>query len=108
MPRLTWQLTGQAARGQSFGPQVKALWQALCEQVGVFTPKSLPRPELRAALRALDRVLSHGHYSVPHYYGSAFLIGYRPGRFQLPATVPPYYDAHYWAMSTWWASPANR
>ncbi len=66
------------------------------------------RDELRAALRALDRVLSHGHYSVPHYYGSAFLIGYRPGRFQLPATIPPYYDAHYWAMSTWWASPANR
>ncbi len=66
------------------------------------------RDELRTALRALDRVLTHGHYSVPHYYGSAFLIGYRPGRFQLPATVPPYYDAHYWAMSTWWASPANR
>ncbi|MFD0667355.1 extracellular solute-binding protein [Ramlibacter sp. MAHUQ-53] len=66
------------------------------------------RPELRAALRALDRVLTHAHYSVPHYYGSNFLIGYRPGRFQLPATIPPYYDAHNWAMSTWWASPSNR
>ena len=66
------------------------------------------RDELRAALRALDRVLSHGHYSVPHYYGSAFLVGYRPGRFELPATLPPYYDVHSWAMSTWWASPANR
>ena len=66
------------------------------------------RDELRTALRALDRVLSHGHYSVPHYYGSAFLIGYRPGRFQLPATIPPYYDAHNWALSTWWASPSNK
>ena len=65
------------------------------------------RDELRTALRALDRVLGHGYYSVPHYYGSAFLIGYRPGRFQLPATIPPYYDAHNWAMSTWWASPSN-
>ncbi len=66
------------------------------------------REQLQAALRALDRVLMHGHYSVPHYYGSAFLIGYRPGAFRLPATIPPYYDAHQWAMSTWWASPANR
>ena len=66
------------------------------------------RDQLRAALRALDRVLLHGHYSVPHYYGSAFLIGYRPGAFRLPAAIPPYYDAHQWAMSTWWASPANR
>ena len=35
-------------------------------------------------MRALDRVLSHGHYSVPQYYGDAFLIGYRPGPFVLP------------------------
>ncbi len=66
------------------------------------------RPELAAAMRALDRVLSHGHYSVPQYYGSDFLIGYRPGRFVLPPSIPPYYDAHGWAMSTWWASASNR
>jgi microcin C transport system substrate-binding protein len=66
------------------------------------------REQLRTALRALDRVLMHGHYSVPHYYGSAFLIGYRPGRFQLPTVIPPYYDAHQWAVATWWAAPGNR
>ncbi|MEJ7930093.1 extracellular solute-binding protein [Ramlibacter sp. AN1015] len=66
------------------------------------------RPELSAAMRALDRVLSHGHYSIPQYYGSDFLIGFRPRRFELPKTIPPYYDAHNWAMSTWWASPSNR
>jgi len=66
------------------------------------------RAELTTALRALDRVLGHGHYSVPHYYGGDFLVGYRPGRFVLPAGVPPYYDVHNWAMSTWWASPSNR
>ena len=62
-------------------PAVDALLQKVVQ--------SHTRPQLRAALRALDRVLTHGYYSVPHYYGSAFLIGYRPGRFQLPATVPP-------------------
>ena len=66
------------------------------------------RPELAAATRALDRVLTHGHYSVPQYYGDAFLIGYRPGQFVLPSVIPPYYDAGTWAMSTWWASEKNK
>ena len=66
------------------------------------------RPELGAALRALDRVLAHGYYSVPQYYGDAFLIGYRPAPFVLPATIPPYYQPDSWAFSTWWASAANK
>ena len=66
------------------------------------------RPDLSAATRALDRVLTHGHYSVPQYYGDAFLIGYRPGQFVLPEVIPPYYDAGNWAMSTWWASGKNK
>jgi len=66
------------------------------------------RPDLSAATRALDRVLTHGHYSVPQYYGDAFLIGYRPGQFGLPAVIPPYYDAGMWAMSTWWPSAKNK
>ena len=61
-----------------------------------------------AAMRALDRVLGHGHYSIPQWYGGTFLVGYRPGPFVLPPVVPPYYDVHDWAMSTWWASPGNR
>jgi microcin C transport system substrate-binding protein len=65
------------------------------------------RPQLDAAMRALDRVLSHGYYSVPQYYGSDFLVGYRPKPFVLPATIPPYYDVNNWAMSTWWASADN-
>jgi microcin C transport system substrate-binding protein len=66
------------------------------------------RPELGAAMRALDRVLTHGYYSVPQYYGDAFLIGYRPAPFVLPATIPPYYQPDTWAMSAWWASASNK
>jgi len=69
---------------------------------------SRTRPELVTAMKVLDRLLSHGHYGIPQYYGDAFLIGYRPAPFVLPPTIPPYYDAHEWAVSTWWASPANR
>ena len=76
-------------------PAVDALLQK------VVTAKT--RPELGTAMRALDRVLTNAYYSVPQYYGDAFLIGYRPARFVLPTTVPPYYQADTWAMSTWWA-----
>lgn len=57
-------------------PAVDALLQKV---VGATT-----RPELITGLRVLDRVLSHGYYSVPQYYGDAFLIGYRPRPFVLP------------------------
>ena len=75
-------------------PAVDALLQK------VVTAKT--RPELSAAMRSLDRVLANGYYSVPQYYGDAFLIGYRPRGFVLPPIVPPYYQADTWAMSTWW------
>ena len=76
-------------------PAVDALLQK------VVTAKT--RPELGAAMRALDRVLTNGYYSVPQYYGDEFFVGYRPGRFVLPAIIPPYYQPDTWAMSTWWA-----
>ncbi len=65
------------------------------------------RPELVVALRALDRVLRHGHYAVPHWYGSVHRIAYRAGRFERPAVPPRYYQPDAWLLSTWWASPAN-
>ncbi|MGJ7510181.1 extracellular solute-binding protein [Variovorax sp. GT1P44] len=70
--------------------------------------KATTRPELAAAMRALDRVLSHGFYSVPQWYSDSFLVGYRPRPFVLPELIPPYYQPDSWAMSTWWASPSNR
>ena len=81
-------------------PAVDALLQKV---VGATT-----RPELAAAMRALDRVLTWGYYSVPQYYGDAFLVGLRPRPFVLPPTIPPYYQPDTWAMSTWWGSEQNR
>jgi microcin C transport system substrate-binding protein len=66
------------------------------------------RPDLDAATRALDRVLSHNYYGIPQYYGNAFLVGYRPRPFVLPPVVPPYYQPDTWAIATWWASPSNK
>ncbi|CAN7560685.1 extracellular solute-binding protein [Pseudorhodoferax sp. LjRoot39] len=77
---------------------------ALIDKVGAATTDK----EQVASKRALDRVLTHGHYVIPQYHGKAFLIGYRPRPFVLPDSIPPYYEADGWAVSTWWASPDNR
>jgi len=66
------------------------------------------KAEMSAAMRALDRVLSHGHYSIPQWYSDEFFVGYRPAGFVLPPVVPPYYQPDSWAAATWWASPINR
>jgi microcin C transport system substrate-binding protein len=66
------------------------------------------RPELGAAVRVLDRLLTHGYYSIPQWYSGEFFVGYRPGRFGLPASPPPYYQVDAWAASVWWASAENK
>jgi microcin C transport system substrate-binding protein len=65
------------------------------------------RGQLVAACKALDRVLRHGHYSVPHWYGSVHRVSWRAGRFEQPNVTPRYYQPESWIQSTWWATPAN-
>lgn len=76
---------------------------ALLEQV----ISAQTRPELVVRLRALDRVLRHGHYAVPHWYGSVHRVAWRAGRFEQPSVTPRYYQPEGWVTSVWWASPAN-
>ena len=66
------------------------------------------RPQLVIAVRALDRVLRHGHYSVPHWYGGVHRVAWRNGRFEMPQRAPRYYQPEAWATSTWWATIKNR
>jgi microcin C transport system substrate-binding protein len=63
---------------------------------------STARPQLIARLRALDRVLRHGHYVVPQFYSSTYRVAYRSGKFEMPAVQPLYYLAEDWVISTWW------
>lgn len=69
--------------------------------------KAKTRQELNTAIRALDRVLLNGYYSVPMWYSGVFRIAYRPAKFRLPAVVPPYYQPENWAISTWWSAPVG-
>ena len=63
------------------------------------------RPQLVAALRALDRVLRHGHYVVPHWYGAVHRVAWRAGKFGKPEVMPLYYQPEAWVTNVWWAAP---
>lgn len=60
------------------------------------------RQELVVAVRALDRVLRHGYYFVPHWYSNTFRVAWRGNRFGQPGTLPPHYRPEAWALSCWW------
>ncbi|PXW98213.1 microcin C transport system substrate-binding protein [Sphaerotilus hippei] len=61
------------------------------------------RAELVSAARALDRVLRHGHYAVPHWYSGVHRVAWRAGRFEQPARLPRFYEPEDWALSCWWS-----
>lgn len=62
------------------------------------------RTELLDAARALDRVLRHGWYLVPHFYAASHRVAYRDV-FGFPSTMPRYYAAQPWLLKTWWRKP---
>ena len=65
------------------------------------------RPELGASLRALDRVLRHGHYVVPHWYGAVHRVSWRDAAFARPASLPRYYQPEALVTSVWWSKRAG-
>jgi len=62
------------------------------------------RKDLVAAARALDRVLLWGEYLVPNWYINTHRVAYW-NIFGYPKTLPLYYDATTWAMTSWWQKP---
>jgi len=58
------------------------------------------RDELIIAAHALDRVLLHGEYLVPNWYIDAHRIAYRD-RFNMPETLPLYFEPVSWLLKTW-------
>jgi microcin C transport system substrate-binding protein len=62
------------------------------------------RDELVAASRALDRVLRHGWYLVPHFYAPRHRVAHRDVLAH-PSVLPKYYTAPMWALKTWWRVP---
>ncbi len=58
------------------------------------------REELIIAAHALDRVLLHGEYLVPNWYIDTHRIAYRD-KFNMPETLPLYFEPLSWLLKTW-------
>lgn len=65
------------------------------------------REEIVALTRAIDRILLSEFYLVPHWYISTHRIAYW-NKFQFPETLPVYFNAEGWMLSTWWFKPEYR
>jgi microcin C transport system substrate-binding protein len=64
------------------------------------------RPELVTSLRALDRVLRHGHFVVPHWYGAVHRVSWRAKAFARPADLPRFYQPEKLVTTVWWSPHA--
>ncbi|RKP52748.1 ABC transporter substrate-binding protein [Trinickia fusca] len=65
------------------------------------------REQLIDASRALDRVLMYGYYVVPQWYSNTHRIAY-VNTLRYPKTLPLYYSAEGWIVSTWWRAPPSQ
>ncbi len=79
-------------------PAVDAILNALV--------RAQTREQLFDAARALDRVLIHGYYVVPHWYSTTWRVAYKR-TLGYPQTLPLYYAAEGWIASMWWAKPGH-
>jgi microcin C transport system substrate-binding protein len=67
--------------------------------------KAQTRKDLITATRALDRVLTHSYYVVPHWYSPTHRVAYKS---DLAFPQPPnYFAAESWILSTWWRLPVS-
>jgi microcin C transport system substrate-binding protein len=65
------------------------------------------RESLVDTARALDRVLRHGWYLVPHFHVATHRVAFRR-HLVYPGTLPRYYGAQGWTLKTWWhAAPGT-
>ncbi|RQH07876.1 extracellular solute-binding protein [Paraburkholderia dinghuensis] len=90
---------GEPGSGNSIGlksPAVDAILKALTQAQTL--------PQLLDATHALDRVLMHGYYVVPQWYNATHRVAFR-NTLAYPATLPRYYGAIDWIITTWWFKP---
>jgi microcin C transport system substrate-binding protein len=65
------------------------------------------KDELVNAAHALDRVLMNGYYIIPQWFSTTHRIAYKRD-LHYPQTLPLYYSAEDWIVSTWWREPDKR
>ena len=84
-----------------FGIKSKAVDELIAEMTRAETPE-----KLYSATRALDRVLIHQYFVVPHWYNPTHRIAYSTNIGHPPP--PLYYTAEWWILGNWWRQPSSQ
>ena len=95
-----WDRFGSEAAGQKgTDNQIGVRLKSVDELIALIT-RAEERENLYIATRALDRILIHNYFVVPHWYNPTHRIAYNT---QLGMPSPPsYYTAEAWIIGNWW------
>jgi len=117
LARMQWSDSGQFGEGHYYGVSGLGEMVGLYYNQKVLTDAGISGPpktyeELRDASRALDRIVTFGHYQVPQLYAPWYSVSYW-NKFGIPKTYPKYYtidesgDWPVWAVTAWWSKDAE-
>jgi microcin C transport system substrate-binding protein len=95
-----WDRFGSEAAGQKGSDnQLGVQLHAVDDLIAMIT-RAETREKLYVATRALDRILIHHYFVVPHWYNPTHRVAYST---QLGFPKPPlYYTAEGWVLGNWW------
>jgi microcin C transport system substrate-binding protein len=95
-----WDRFGSEAAAQKGSDnQIGVQLRAVDDLIGMIT-RAETREKLYVATRALDRILIHHYFVVPHWYNPTHRVAYST-QLGFPKP-PPYYTAEGWVLSNWW------
>ena len=95
-----WDRLGSQAAKEKGSDNVIGVQSPVVDALVAEITKAQNRDELRAATRALDRVLWNSYYVVPQWYNPTHRVAYRK---EMRYPEPPlYYSAEPWIMQNWW------
>jgi microcin C transport system substrate-binding protein len=100
-----WDRFGSAAADQKGSDnQIGIKLHSVDDLIGMIT-RAETRESLYTATRALDRIMIHHYYVVPHWYNPTHRIAYNTSLGYPPP--PLYYTAEAWVLSNWWREPSG-
>jgi microcin C transport system substrate-binding protein len=95
------QLYSSAAAGTPGSPNLAGVKDPVVDELVELIINTGTRANLVTRVRALDRVLLHGHYGVPNWYQDKYRVAYWD-KFGMPSVHPKYVSMPAGAVSAWW------
>ena len=95
-----WDRFGSQAAKEKGSDNIIGIQSPVVDALVEEITKAQNREELRAACRALDRVLWNSYFVIPQWYNPTHRVAFRK---EMRYPEPPlYYSAEPWIMQNWW------